>query len=75
MEQPTLVIDVWSPTNSHDDKLAKVTEYKAVPSVNYIPCINWDEPKAVFAGKTPHGHWVDANLTGHPILRRTYKTA
>jgi Uma2 family endonuclease len=55
--EPTLVVEVLSPSTRAFDRTRKIEEYKTVPTMRYVLLIDPDGPHALFYRREADGLW------------------
>lgn len=69
MPRPIIVFEVVSPTSGRVDRMLKLREYRAVPSIRrYVVIDNLGPDIAVFSRQTDNGNWIADALTADEVL-------
>ncbi|HZV05556.1 MAG TPA: Uma2 family endonuclease [Gemmataceae bacterium] len=63
-EKPSLVVEVLSPTTGGFDVTIKLTEYQAVPSLDYILFVDTENPTVHIYRRDSKGLWQDEVIKG-----------
>jgi Uma2 family endonuclease len=63
-DEPTMVLEILSPTTRVFDRTDKIEEYKTVPSLEYIILIDPDYPQVRVYRRESDRSWVSDRLTG-----------
>lgn len=71
--RPALVIEVLSPTTAGFDLTVKLTEYQALPSLDYILLVDTESPNVHLYTRSQTGAWDDAVLKGLDAVIRLDK--
>lgn len=62
--QPVLVLEVLSPSTAEIDRLIKLEEYKAVPSIRYILLADPGAPRVLLYERDEDGLWTSMSRIG-----------
>lgn len=62
--EPTLVVEVLSPSTHVFDLFEKTDEYRTVPSIAYILLVEPNEPRVMLRERTADGGWLHHLLEG-----------
>lgn len=62
--EPTLVVEILSPTTRTFDRNDKLEEYKTVPCLEYILLIDPDYPQVRLYQRDPDRNWTSERLVG-----------
>lgn len=63
-DKPSLVVEVLSPTTGSFDVTIKLTEYQAVPSLDFILFVDTENPTVHIYRRDSKGLWQDEVIKG-----------
>jgi Uma2 family endonuclease len=66
--QPTVVIEILSPSTSKIDRFKKLDEYRRHPTIRHILLIDPDVVEARHYSRPERGEWADVDLTGREAI-------
>ncbi len=69
VERPLVVFEVVSPGNSTIDRITKVREYLAVPSIHTYVIVEQNSVGLTVLRRHDDGAWIAATLTAEDVLR------
>ncbi|MEX6506317.1 Uma2 family endonuclease [Jiella sp. M17.18] len=62
--EPVLIVEVLSPSTRDFDRVGKLAEYKAVPSVRTILYVEPNRPEVYVFERGAYGAWQESRVTG-----------
>ena len=62
--EPRVVLEVFSPSTRRMDQIAKLDEYKAVPSIEHIVLVDPDSPEVIVWSRAEDHSWHHDTLRG-----------
>ena len=63
LENPTLLLEVLSPSTANYDRTRKFSMYRSIPSLRQYVLVAQDEPRVEIFTKDPQGFWIFTDYT------------